>query len=142
MLTKYPFNPNHEKNNRYLSAPHDDPEGQKYHWFQIAYPNHTEGDFFCYIDSTNCTICATKYTKECQRTMYGNDPVCENCKNILENVIDLEHLLQLKEYMKERNTNGKIQNSQLPTDNRGVPRCDKTPSGRTKRRERTEEMDE
>lgn len=102
MLTKYPDNPNHDKNMRHLFTTDDDPDGQKYAWYRQAFPKATENDFFTYIDAKGCCICHTKFNKETPRTAYNGDPLCERCKDICQSVLDIEHLIQLKEYLKGR----------------------------------------
>ena len=113
MLNIFPDNPNHDKNMRHLLTADDDPNGQKYAWYKKVFPHRSENDFFNYIDTKNCIVCAAKFTKEEPRTAYHGDPLCQRCIDISDNIRDLEHLIQLKEYLKERKNNGRTNNKRI-----------------------------
>lgn len=100
MLTKFGDNPNHDKNMRSIYSHDDDPHGGKYHWFRTVYPERSESDFFRWIDSKVCDCCANAHDND--KFWDKDNIVCGICKDIINNIIDLEHLSQIKEYMKGR----------------------------------------
>jgi len=113
MLNIFPDNPNHDKNMAHLFTTDDDPNGQKYAWYKNVFPEWSENDFFAYIDAKVCAVCATAFTKELPRNAYHGDPLCQRCIDICDNVIDLEHLIQLKEYLKKRKNNDGTNNKRM-----------------------------
>jgi len=94
----FPHNPNHDKNMRSIFSKDDDPKGGKYHWFRMVYPEKTDDDFFHWIDSKVCDCCASKH--EGTKHWDGNNIVCDRCKDIINNIIDLEHVTQIRDYLK------------------------------------------
>ena len=96
-MTPYPHNPkNHKKNVEHWN-------NSTYEWFKVAFPSLTEADYHRYVDTENCLCCGIRWNKDVERCCYKGDAVCGVCNNILNNVIDLEHIVQVKDYLKGRN---------------------------------------
>jgi hypothetical protein len=90
-IIPYPFNEeNHTKN---CTTDHH------HSWFSNVYPNATEADYQTYKNTNRCKVCCAKIDN---KRIYEGDVVCDNCYEILHCVMDLEHLIQLKEYLKEK----------------------------------------
>ena len=102
----------------------DDEKVRKRSWFFTAFPSLKEEDFHRYISAERCQICCSKFEND--RKAYKGDALCERCHNIITNTIDMEHLIQVKDYLKERKLpDAKIQDTQPTTICRSVPRPNK-----------------
>ncbi len=103
-ITPYPYNhKNHVKNSKL--------DMQKT-WYFEAYPKAQESHYERYRDTERCDICSVKMcdckssppTRKTQDTHNGIPfgVICYRCANVLGSVLDIEHLTQLKDYLKER----------------------------------------
>jgi hypothetical protein len=95
-MKKNPHNPNHDKNMKVLF--NEDESVRKRQWFFTAFPSLKEEDFQRYIASERCAICITKFDND--RTMHKGDAICGRCNEIINSLIDMEHLIQLRDYLK------------------------------------------
>lgn len=107
MLTKFPHNPNQEKNAKYILSDDNDPEGHKYRWFFITFPHLTDDDYFLYIDAKECLCCKHTFTTDNPRTCHNGRPVCWECYNALWTIRDKEQLMRMHRYL-ERTENNSI----------------------------------
>ena len=104
-ITPFPYDhENHQKNSSL---------DMQRSWFFTAYPKATQSHYERYRDTQRCDICSVKLcsckssppNKKVQDTVNGEPfgVICYRCSMVLGTVLDLEHLSQIKDYLKEKN---------------------------------------
>lgn len=99
MLNKFPDNPNHEKNVRYLFSDDNDPNGQRYKWYFMAFPDRTDDDYFEYIDAKQCMCCRYTFTAENPCVCKEGRPVCWECYESISTIRDKEQLMRMHQFL-------------------------------------------
>jgi hypothetical protein len=76
-------------------------------WFSEVYPKLSKDDWETYDKTTRCDICAAYFHKDNQRCADVSESgavlhgvLCQRCKDITVQLLDLEHTTQIRNYLK------------------------------------------